>query len=81
MSSDVALVDKVAKYRCVTVVRLAACWLKFRLVGDAIIYLVAALVEILHTATLVHDDVVDGAEVRQVSSINALWKNKQHPDG
>lgn len=37
----------------------------------------ASLVEILHTATLVHDDVVDDAnERRGFYSINALWKNK-----
>ena len=37
----------------------------------------AALVELLHTATLVHDDVVDEADQRRGKfSINALWKNK-----
>jgi len=37
----------------------------------------AALVEILHTATLVHDDVVDDADTRRgLPSINAVWKNK-----
>src|SRR5207344_3130408 len=37
----------------------------------------ASLVELLHTATLVHDDVVDDAlERRGFFSINAVWKNK-----
>jgi|SRR5690242_3527372 octaprenyl-diphosphate synthase len=40
-------------------------------------YRAAALVELLHTATLVHDDVVDESlERRGFLSINALWKNK-----
>lgn len=40
-------------------------------------YVAAALVELLHTATLVHDDVVDGAERRRgILSINAVWKNR-----
>ena len=40
-------------------------------------YDAASLVELLHTATLVHDDVVDDAhERRGFFSINALWKNK-----
>jgi octaprenyl-diphosphate synthase len=37
----------------------------------------AALIELLHTATLVHDDVVDDSnERRGFFSLNALWKNK-----
>ncbi len=37
----------------------------------------AALIELLHTATLVHDDVVDDSnERRGFFSVNALWKNK-----
>ncbi len=40
-------------------------------------YRAAALVELLHTATLVHDDVVDDSlERRSFFSINALWNKK-----
>jgi len=40
-------------------------------------YRAASLVELLHTATLVHDDVVDDADTRRgLPSIKALWKNK-----
>jgi len=40
-------------------------------------YRAATLVELLHTATLVHDDVVDDSNIRRgFFSINALWKNK-----
>lgn len=40
-------------------------------------YRAAALIELLHTATLVHDDVVDDSnERRGFFSLNALWKNK-----
>jgi octaprenyl-diphosphate synthase len=37
----------------------------------------AAMVELLHTATLIHDDVVDESDTRRgLPSINSIWKNK-----
>lgn len=40
-------------------------------------HIAAALVQLLHTATLVHDDVVDNAHMRRgFFSVNALWKSK-----
>ena len=40
-------------------------------------YRSAILIELLHTATLIHDDIVDDAQLRRGNlSINAVWKNK-----
>lgn len=82
MKSEIPLLDKVTHYlvkRKGKQVRPIFVFLSCRLFQpvnqkalDA-----AALVELLHTATLVHDDVVDDAnERRGYFSVNALWKNK-----
>src|SRR3954451_19053714 len=40
-------------------------------------HVLGAVVEMIHTATLVHDDVLDEAETRRhVGTVNALWGNK-----
>jgi octaprenyl-diphosphate synthase len=83
MRSDHTLLDKITQY---------VLWQKGKRIRPLLVLLsakatagaatdithrAAALVELLHTATLVHDDVVDDAERRRgVFSINALWKNK-----
>jgi octaprenyl-diphosphate synthase len=54
-------------------------FLSAKLLGDITpsTYIAAALIEILHTATLIHDDVVDDThERRGFLSINAIWKSK-----
>ncbi len=82
MRSNVALLDKITWYivqRKGKQVRPMLVLLSARLFGEIgePSYTAASLVEILHTATLVHDDVVDDAnERRGFFSINALWKNK-----
>ncbi|MBK8968255.1 MAG: polyprenyl synthetase family protein [Saprospiraceae bacterium] len=82
MRSKVPLLDKVTWYivqRKGKQVRPMLVLLSARLFGPITeaSYTAASLVELLHTATLVHDDVVDDAyERRGFFSINALWKNK-----
>ena len=44
---------------------------------DEKVYRAAAIIELIHTATLIHDDVVDSSDKRRgFFSLNALWKNK-----
>lgn len=82
MRSDVALLDKVTYYiyqRKGKQVRPMFIFLAAKMCGGVTeaTYTGASLIELLHTATLVHDDVVDDAnERRGFFSINALWKNK-----
>jgi octaprenyl-diphosphate synthase len=82
MSSHIPLLDKVTRYivkRKGKQIRPMFVLLSARLVGDIkpATYTAASLVELLHTATLIHDDVVDDSmERRGFFSINALWKNK-----
>lgn len=82
MRSDVALLDKVTYYiyqRKGKQVRPMFVFLSAKICGGVTeaTYTGASLIELLHTATLVHDDVVDDSnERRGFFSVNALWKNK-----
>ncbi|MBK6374759.1 MAG: polyprenyl synthetase family protein [Saprospiraceae bacterium] len=82
MKSNVALLDKIMFYivqRKGKQVRPIFVFLSAKAAGGTTeaTYNAASLVELLHTATLVHDDVVDESlERRGFFSINALWKNK-----
>ncbi|MCX6324615.1 MAG: polyprenyl synthetase family protein [Sphingobacteriales bacterium] len=80
--SKTPLLDRVMKYiikRKGKQLRPMFVFLSAKLHGEVneSTYRAAALVELLHTATLVHDDVVDESlERRGFFSINAIWKNK-----
>jgi len=82
MKSDVALLDKITHYiikRKGKQMRPMFVFLTAKVTGEVkdASYTAASLIELLHTATLVHDDVVDDAnERRGFFSINAVWKNK-----
>ncbi len=82
MKSKVGLLDLVAKYilrQKGKKIRPLLVLLSSKVAGGVTerSYRGAILVELLHTATLVHDDVVDSAEKRRgLPSINAIWKNK-----
>lgn len=82
MKSNVTLLDKIMGY----IVRRKGKQLRpmfvFLAAGtcgaiDESTYRGASLIELIHTATLVHDDVVDDSDYRRgFFSVNALWKNK-----
>ena len=82
MQSNVPLLDKITQYiirRKGKQMRPMFLFLTAKMLGEINdkTYQAASLVELLHTATLVHDDVVDDAnERRGFFSVNALWKNK-----
>jgi len=82
LKSKVALIDLITKYilkQKGKKVRPVLVLLSAKLCGsiNQRTYIAANLVELLHTATLVHDDVVDDAKKRRgLASINAVWKNK-----
>src|SRR3954465_11044806 len=82
MRSSVPLLDKITTYivkRKGKQIRPMFVFLCAQVSGEVndSTHRAAALIELLHTATLVHDDVVDDAnERRGFFSVNALWKNK-----
>ena len=82
MKTDVALLDIVLRYitkKKGKRIRPILVFLTAHILGNINerTFRGAAMVELLHTATLVHDDVVDRAETRRgLLSINAKWNNK-----
>ncbi len=82
LTSNVGIVDTVVRYvvkRKGKQIRPALVMLSAATCGsiNESTFRGAALVELLHTATLIHDDVVDEAATRRGwPSINAIWKNK-----
>ncbi|MDA8698798.1 polyprenyl synthetase family protein [Flavobacteriaceae bacterium] len=84
MSSNVSLLNRITHFivnRKGKQMRPMFVFLTAKLLGDGAItertYRGASVIELIHTATLVHDDVVDDSNQRRgFFSINALWKNK-----
>jgi len=84
MSSKVALLNRITHYivnRKGKQMRPMFVFLVSKMVGNGEVsertYRGASVIELIHTATLVHDDVVDDSNRRRgFFSVNALWKNK-----
>ena len=82
LKSDIKLINTVIGYisrKKGKQLRPRLCLLSACLCGEPIenTFRAAALIEMIHVATLIHDDVVDDAELRRGwPSINRVWKNK-----
>lgn len=82
MKSNVPLLDRITHYivrRKGKQMRPMFVFLTAKMTGQfqERTYRAASLIELIHTATLVHDDVVDDSDMRRgFFSLNALWKNK-----
>jgi octaprenyl-diphosphate synthase len=82
LKSEVRLINSISKYMIRNrgkKIRPILTILSARLCGEPTLnsYRAAAMVELLHMATLIHDDVVDDATIRRGKpSINQVWKNK-----
>ena len=82
LQSEVRLINSISKYMIRNRgknIRPILTILSARLCGEPTLnsYRAAAMMELLHIATLIHDDVVDDATLRRGKpSINKVWKNK-----
>ena len=85
MISDVPLLNRITHYvvkRKGKQMRPMFVFLTAKMMSDSGIinervYRAASIIELIHTATLIHDDVVDSSDKRRgFFSLNALWKNK-----
>lgn len=82
LRTDVFLLDRIVQYllrQKGKEIRPTLVFMSARLFGEVNerSYVAATMIELLHTATLIHDDVVDDAETRRgFLSINKVWKNK-----
>lgn len=82
MKTNVSLLDRIMQFivrRKGKQMRPMFVFLTAKLIGNTTerTYRGASMIELIHTASLVHDDVVDDSNIRRgFFSINALWKNK-----
>jgi len=82
LHSDVKLINTIIRYisrKKGKQLRPRLCLLSAKLCGEPTenTYRAAALIEMIHVATLIHDDVVDDADLRRGwPSVNRVWKNK-----